>query len=298
VQCILTGVVYYPSRRIVQVGRESGGKDVVTRSILARNNVKVFGKGTQPMLFAHGFGCDQNMWRFVTPAFEDDYRIVLFDYVGSGKSDLQAYSPERYGSLEGYAQDVLDICAELDLKEIIFVGHSVSGVVGMLASIREPGRFERLILVGPSPRYINEPPAYVGGFERADIEGLLDVMEKNYIGWANFLAPVVMKNEERPELTRELEESFCSTDPKIARRFAEATFFSDNRDDLPKVTTPSLIMQCSEDAIAPPDVGEYLHRHLPGSTLRVLRATGHCPHMSHPEETIQVIKEYLATARA
>ena len=259
--------------------------------------MKVFGKGTQPMLFAHGFGCDQNMWRFVTPAFEDEYRIVLFDYVGSGKSDLQAYSPERYASLEGYAQDVLDVCAELDLKDIVFVGHSVSGVVGMLASIREPERFERLILVGPSPRYINEPPAYVGGFEHADIVGLLDVMEKNYIGWANFLAPVVMKNEERPELTRELEESFCSTDPKIARLFAEATFFSDNREDLSKVTVPSLIMQCSDDAIAPLEVGEYLKKHLPQSTLRVMRATGHCPHMSHPEETIEVIKEYLSAER-
>jgi sigma-B regulation protein RsbQ len=270
----------------------------LSRNILARNNVKVFGQGTQPMLFAHGFGCDQNMWRFVTPAFEDDYRIVLLDYVGSGKSDLQAYSPERYGNLEGYTQDVLDICAALDLRDVIFVGHSVSGVVGMLASIREPERFARLILVGPSPRYINEPPAYVGGFERADIVGLLDVMEKNYIGWANFLAPVVMKNEERPELTRELEESFCSTDPKIARRFAEATFFSDNRDDLPKVTIPSLIMQCSEDAIAPLEVGEYLRQHLRQSTLRVMRATGHCPHMSHPEETVQIIKEYLAAERS
>ena len=169
----------------------------------------------------------------------------------------------------------------------------------MLASIREPKLFDRLVLVGPSPRYINDPPAdYIGGFERADIVGLLDVMEKNYIGWANFLAPVIMKNQERPELTQELEESFCSTDPKIARRFAEATFFSDNRDDLPKVNIPSLIMQCTEDAIAPPEVGEYLHRHLPRSTLRVMRATGHCPHMSHPEETIQVIKEYLAAERA
>ncbi len=266
----------------------------MARDILARNNVKVFGNGTRPMLFAHGFGCDQNMWRFVTPAFEDDYQIVLFDYVGSGKSDLQAYSPERYAHLDGYAQDVLDICAELDLKEIIFVGHSVSGVVGMLASIREPSRFDRLILVGPSPRYINDPPDYVGGFERADITGLLDVMEKNYIGWANFLAPVVMKNDGRPELAHELVESFCSTDPKIARRFAEATFFSDNRDDLPKVPVPSLIMQCSEDAIAPLEVGDYLHGRLPQSTLRVLKATGHCPHMSHPDETIQVIKEYLA----
>ncbi|MBD0325152.1 MAG: alpha/beta hydrolase [Pyrinomonadaceae bacterium] len=268
----------------------------MTRNILVRNNVKVFGKGTQPMLFAHGFGCDQNMWRFVTPAFEDDYRIVLFDYVGSGKSDLEAYSPERYGNLDGYAQDVLDICAALELTNIIFVGHSVSSVIGMLASIREPERFARLILIGPSPCYINDPPAYVGGFERADIEGLLDVMEKNYIGWANFLAPVVMKNQERPELTRELEESFCSTDPKIARRFAEATFFSDNRNDLQKVTRPSLIMQCSDDAIAPLDVGDYLKRQLPHSTLRVMKATGHCPHMSHPEETIQMIREYLSGA--
>ena len=271
---------------------------MVTSDILIRNNVKVFGKGAQPMLFAHGFGCDQNMWRFVTPAFEDDYRIVLFDYVGSGKSDLKAYSPERYGNLDGYAQDVLDVCAALGLKGAVFVGHSVSGVVGMLASIREPERFERLVLVGPSPRYINEPPDYVGGFERSDITGLLDVMEKNYIGWANFLAPVVMKNPERPELSRELEESFCSTDPQIARRFAEATFFSDNREDLAKVPVPSLIMQCSDDAIAPLDVGEYLRQHLPQSTLRVLQATGHCPHMSHPEETIEVIREYLATARA
>ena len=269
----------------------------MTLNILARNNVKVSGNGTQPMLFAHGFGCDQNMWRFVTPAFADDYRIILFDYVGSGKSDLREYSAERYGHLDGYVQDVLDVCAELDLQDVIFVGHLVSSVVGMLAAIREPERFERLILVGPSPRYINDPPAYVGGFARSDIVGLLEVMEKNYIGWANFLAPVVMKNPERPELARELEESFCSTDPKIARRFAEATFFSDNRADLSKVPVPSLIMQCSEDALAPLEVGEYLDRHLPQSTLRVMRATGHCPQMSHPEETIQVIKEYLAAER-
>jgi len=268
----------------------------LTRNILIRNNVRVFGKGTQPMLFAHGFGCDQNMWRFVTPAFEENYQIVLFDYVGSGKSDLQAYSAERYSNLDGYAQDVLDICAALKLKDIIYVGHSVSGMIGMLASIREPEIFERLILIGPSPCYINDPPAYVGGFDRADITGLLDVMEKNYIGWANFLAPVVMKNPQRPELTHELEESFCSTDPQIARRFAEVTFFSDNRSDLPKVTTPSLIMQCSEDAIAPLDVGDYLERNLSQSTLRVMEATGHCPHMSHPDETIRIIEEYLSAA--
>lgn len=266
----------------------------VAENILVRNNVRVFGKGTRPMLFAHGFGCDQNMWRLITPAFEDDYRIVLFDYVGSGKSDLQAYSPERYGTLDGYAQDVLDICAALDLANIIYVGHSVSSVIGMLASIQEPQRFDRLVMIGPSPCYINDHPAYVGGFERADITGLLDMMEKNYIGWTSFIAPVIMKNDERPELTGELEQSFCSTDPKIARRFAEATFFSDNRSDVPKVTVPSLILQCSDDAIAPLDVGSYLDRHLPDSTLRVMKATGHCPHISHPEETIELMKEYLA----
>jgi sigma-B regulation protein RsbQ len=267
------------------------------QDILARNNVKIVGKGTQPMLFAHGFGCDQNMWRYVTPAFEADYRIIVFDYVGSGKSDLGAYSAERYADLAGYAQDVLDICAALDLKDIIFVGHSVSSVIGMLAAIREPELFARLILIGPSPCYINDLPDYVGGFERADIEGLLDMMDKNYLGWASFLAPVIMKNPDRPELVGELRESFCSTDPTIARRFAEATFFSDNRNDLGYVETPSLIIQCSDDAIAPAEVGDYLHRHLRNSTLRQAQATGHCPHMSHPDETIEIIKDYLEKSR-
>jgi sigma-B regulation protein RsbQ len=263
---------------------------------LVRNNVKVFGKGTQPMLFAHGFGCDQHMWRFVTPAFENDYRIVLFDYVGSGKSDLAAYDAERYASLEGYAEDVLDICYELDLHDVIFVGHSVSCMVGVLAANREPELFERLLMIGPSPRYINDAPDYVGGFERADIEGLLEMMEKNYIGWANFLAPAIMKNPDRPELTGELEASFCSTDPIIAKRFAEATFFADNRADLAAVIVPSLIMQCSDDMIAPNAVGDYLSRELPGSTLHTLKATGHCPHMSHPDETIAVMREYLRSS--
>lgn len=266
--------------------------------VLVRNNVNVLGSGEQPMLFAHGFGCDQNMWRFVTPAFERDYRIVLFDYVGSGKSDLDAYRPERYGTLDGYAQDVLDVCAALDLRDVVFVGHSVSAAIGMLAAIREPERFDRLILVVPSPRYINDPPEYVGGFDREDIDGLLDMMDRNFIGWASFLAPVIMKNEGRPELTEELQESFCSTDPNIARRFAEVTFLADNRADLPKVTVPSLIIQCSDDAVAPMEVGLYVHRNLPNSTLRVLEATGHCPHMSHPEETVQAIQEYLSSRAA
>jgi sigma-B regulation protein RsbQ len=268
----------------------------LTQNILSRNNVQVTGRGTQPILFAHGFGCDQHMWRFVAPAFEADYRIILFDYVGSGRSDLRAYNPERYSSLNGYAEDILDICQALDLKDVIFVGHSVSSMIGLLAAIREPARFQRLVFVGPSPRYINEAPGYVGGFERHDIEELLETMDKNYIGWANFLAPVIMNRPDRPELNQELTESFCSTDPTIARRFAEVTFFSDNRKDLPKLTVPSLIIQCSEDLIAPVQVGEYLHRNLAHSTLRITRATGHCPHMSAPDETISLIKDYLGEA--
>src|SRR5688572_4696647 len=266
--------------------------------VLARNNVKVSGAGSQPMLFAHGFGCDQNMWRHVAPAFEKDYQVVLFDYVGTGKSDLSAYDPKRYGSLEGYAKDIVEICDALDLRDVILVGHSVSSMIGVLAIREAPDRFADLIMVGPSPRYINDAPDYTGGFERADIEGLLDMMDKNYIGWANFLAPAIIKNPEQPELAQELTESFCSTDPVIARRFAEATFFADNRADLAAVSVPSLILQCSEDMIAPVTVGEYLHRELPGSSLVVLKATGHCPHMSHPDETIQVIREYLGQPSA
>jgi sigma-B regulation protein RsbQ len=266
-------------------------------AILKRNNVRVFGDGTQPMLFAHGFGCDQNMWRFVTPAFEHDYRIVLFDYVGSGKSDLDSYDERRYATLNGYAQDVVDVCKALDLHDTIFVGHSVSGMIGLLAALDEPDRFERLIMVGPSPRYINDPPAYIGGFDRTDIEGLLDMMDKNFIGWAGYLAPAIMQNPEHPEFTKELEESFCSTDPRIARQFAEATFFADNRRDLARVSHPVLIMQCSDDIIAPLAVGSYLSNAMPGSTLKVMKATGHCPHVSHPEETIEVIKDYLQSSR-
>jgi sigma-B regulation protein RsbQ len=263
------------------------------KNIIQRNNVRTWGKGTQPLMFAHGFGCDQNMWRFTTPAFENDYKIIVFDYVGAGKSDLTAYNKERYSNLNGYALDVLEICEAMELKDVIFVAHSVSSMIGLLAAIKEPDYFSDLILIGPSPCYINDAN-YKGGFERKDIVELLDTMDKNYIGWANFLAPAIMKNPERPELGKELTESFCSTDPTIARQFAMATFFSDNRKDLLKLKKPSLIMQCSDDIIAPFEVGDYLHAHLANSTLKVLKATGHCPHMSHPEETIAVMKEYLA----
>ena len=277
--------------------RNLNGKQDMAVDVLSRNNVRVFGRGTQPMLFAHGFGCDQNMWSLVTPAFEDDYRIVLFDYVGAGKSDLSAYDADRYAALDGYAQDLLDVVHALDLRDVVLVAHSVSSMVAVLAANQEPERFDRLVLIGPSPRYINDPP-YVGGFERADIEGLLEMMDHNFIGWANFLAPAIMKNPDRPELGEELTSSFCSTDPVIARRFAEATFMSDNRADLPGVRVPALILQCSEDMVAPLEVGEYLRREMPGSTLRVMEATGHCPHMSHPEETIRLMKEYLQPAPA
>jgi sigma-B regulation protein RsbQ len=232
------------------------------------------------------------MWRFVAPRFADTHKVVLFDYVGAGQSDPAAYDPQRYATLDGYAQDVLDICEALDLRDAVFVGHSVSSMIGVLAAKKDPSRFSRMIMIGPSPRYINDGD-YVGGFERTDIEGLFELMDRNYIGWASFLAPIVMKNEERPELVEELHESFCSTDPKVARQFAQVTFFSDNRDDLRDVRVPSLILQCAEDAIAPTEVGNYVYRTMPGSTLRQMKATGHCPHVSHPEETIEAMREYL-----
>lgn len=261
-------------------------------NVTLRNNVKVFGKGSQPLMFAHGSGCDQNMWRFVYPEFINDYKIVLFDYVGSGKSDISAYNAERYSDLNGYADDILDIIDELHLTDVVMVGHSVSSMIAALAAIRRPNIFNRLVFVGPSPRYINDVQ-YLGGFERKDIEDLLHTMETNYIGWANFLGPAIMKNPDRPELSKELTDSFCSTDPIIARKFAEVTFFSDNRKDLAKLKVPSLIMQCSEDLIAPLEAGEYLHKNTPLSTLHVLKATGHCPHMSAPDETTAAIRNYL-----
>ena len=266
---------------------------LASASIRQRNNVRVFGAGTQPMVFAHGFGCDQNMWRWITPAFENDYRVVLYDQVGAGQSDLSAYRSEKYRTLAGYAADLLEICAAEELTDVIFVGHSVSSMIGVLAAIQQPERFGKLILVGPSPRYINDGD-YVGGFGRQDIDGLLDFLESNYMGWAAAMAPVIMGNPERPELGAELTSSFCRTDPDIAREFARVTFLSDNRADLPRVRTPSLILQCSEDAIAPQAVGEYVHANLVASELMLLKATGHCPNLSAPEETIAAMKAYLS----
>lgn len=261
--------------------------------VIRRHNVNVIGRGTQPMLFAHGFGCDQNMWRFIAPALAEDYKVVLFDYVGHGRSDFSTYSPEKYATLDGYADDVLEICRALDLRDVIFVGHSVSAVIGMMAAIREPDRFSRLILVCPSPAYVNDGD-YVGGFTRQNIDELLDFLDSNHLGWSSAMAPVIMGNADRPELGTELANSFCRTDPEIARQFARVTFLSDSRSDLPKVKTPSLILQCSRDVIAPCCVGEYVHRNTPGSRLVVLNATGHCPHLSAPDETLAAIREYLS----
>ncbi|PID21762.1 sigma factor SigB regulation protein RsbQ [Sporosarcina sp. P3] len=265
----------------------------MNQHILLRNNVQVTGKGEKTIIFAPGFGCDLNVWNLTAPYFEEDFQVVLFDYVGSGQSDYQAYSAEKYQDLHGYAQDVLDVCHALELKEAVFVGHSVGGIIGMLAAIQEPNLFEHLIMIGPSPYYLNELPDYYGGFEREDIEGLIQMMNMNYIGWANYLAQVIMKNPERPELAQQLEDNFCSTDPEVAHHFAVATFFSDHRDDVRKVGVPSLILQCSDDSIAPVEVGRYMHRHLQNSKLEIMDATGHCPHMSHPEETVQRISTYL-----
>lgn len=244
------------------------------------------------MLFAHGYGCDQNMWRLIAPRFVDRYRVVLFDHIGAGGSDLSAYDPERHGSLQGYADDVVELCEGLGLHDVIFVGHSVSAMIGVLAAAAAPDLFATLVLVGPSPRYIDDED-YVGGFSRSDIEDMLGSVDSNYLGWSSAIAPVIMGNPERPELAAELEESFCRTDPAIARRFARVTFLSDNRADLAHVTTPTLVLQCSEDVIAPTSVGEYVADALPNATLVMLNATGHCPHLSAPQQTADAIAHYL-----
>jgi sigma-B regulation protein RsbQ len=262
--------------------------------IAARNNVHERGiADAQPMLFAHGFGCDQNMWRHVWPAFADRYRVVLFDHVGAGGSDTDAFDRQRYASLGGYADDVLEICHELDLTDVVFVGHSVSAMIGVLAASTEPERFSRLVLIGPSPRYVDDE-GYVGGFTRDDIDELLESLDGNYLGWSSAMAPVIMGNADRPQLAEELEGSFCRTDPEIASHFARTTFLSDNRDDLQRVTTPSLVLQCAQDAIAPEPVGRYVHECLRASTFVQMRATGHCPNVSAPEEPIAAIQSFLS----
>jgi sigma-B regulation protein RsbQ len=244
------------------------------------------------MVFAHGFGCDQNMWRFVSPAFEDRFRVVLFDHVGAGGSDLKAYDFKKYSTLAGYAEDVVEIGEELGLKDAVFVGHSVSAMIGLLASLKAPGMFGSLVMVGPSPRYTDDGD-YVGGFKEEQIAELLEFLASNFMGWSTAMAPSIMGNPDRPELGAELTNSFCRTDPEIAKEFARVTFNSDNRADLAKVSVPTLILQCSEDVIAPLEVGDYVHRQMPNSKLVVLKATGHCPNLSAPEEVVSAIRDFV-----
>lgn len=245
------------------------------------------------MVFSHGYGCDKNMWRFVAPAFENDYRTVLFDHVGAGSSHLASYSISKYSDLEGYADDVIEIAEELDLKDAIFVGHSVSAMIGVLAANKAPGLFKSLVMVAPSPYYIDEDD-YVGGFTRPQIAELLDSLDSNHMGWSLQMAPVIMGNSERPELGEELANSFCRTHPDIAKHFARVTFESDCRPALEQVRIPSLILQCANDVIAPLAVGEFMHRKLPQSKLVYMKATGHCPNLSAPEETIHAIRGFLS----
>jgi sigma-B regulation protein RsbQ len=258
-----------------------------------RHNVTVSGRADgQPMVFAHGFGCDQNMWRFVAPAFEDDFRVIVFDHAGAGGAAPTAYDVRRHGSLTGYAEDVVELCRELGVTDGVFVGHSVSAMIGVLADLADPTLFEKLVLVGPSPRYIDDE-GYVGGFTEPDIRELLDSLDSNYLGWSSVMAPVIMGNSDRPELGAELTASFCRTDPVVARRFAEVTFMSDNRDDLSAVKTPTLVLQCTNDAIAPVEVGEYVAKALPNGSLVMLDATGHCPNLSAPEATVDAISAFV-----
>lgn len=262
-------------------------------SVIERNNVKVSGRSDgQPLLFAHGFGCDQHMWRFVAPKFEDEFRVVLFDHVGSGGSDSSAYDAARYSTLDGYAADVVEICHELELEHVVFVGHSVSSMIGVLAAIAEPERFDKLVLVGPSPRYIDDG-SYVGGFTEQDIEELLASLESNYLGWSSSIAPMIMGNPGRPELGDELTASFCRADPRIAHRFATVTFMSDNRRDLARVSTPTMVLQCTDDVIAPVAVGEFVHDAIANSSFVMLEATGHCPNLSAPDETAAAIAAFI-----
>lgn len=265
---------------------------VASELILRRNNVQVRGEGRRVMMFAHGFGCDQHMWAPVAREFERDFRTVLFDYVGHGRSDHSAFDPDRYASLDGFAEDVIEIGQALDIEGGIFVGHSVSAMIGALASLRAPGMFTDLVMVGPSPRYI-DGDGYRGGFSQEQVEELLDFLDSNHLGWSAAMAPLIMGNPDRPELGQDLENSFCNTDPDMARHFARITFLSDNRDDLPNVDVRTLVLQCQDDVIAPVEVGEYVHASLPNSEYRLLDATGHCPNLSAPQEVAEAIRRFV-----
>jgi sigma-B regulation protein RsbQ len=262
------------------------------KKLIKKNNITILGTGSRSMLLVHGYGCDQNMWRHITAQFEDDYKIILIDLVGSGKSDDDAYDYDKYSSLEGYADDIVEICDALNLKDVCFVGHSVSAMIGVLAALKRPSLFKQLIMICPSPRYINDDH-YYGGFSQNDIDELMETLDSNYLGWSSAMAPVIIGNADRPELAEELEQSFCQNNPEIAQHFAKVTFLGDNRSDLEKLTNKTLIIQSKTDAIASNEVGEYVHANISNSELVTLDTTGHCPHLSAPNETIEAMKEYL-----
>ncbi|WP_022824344.1 alpha/beta fold hydrolase [Hymenobacter norwichensis] len=261
--------------------------------ILQRNNVQVVGHGPRTLLFVNGFGCDQTMWRYITPAFSEHFKLVLFDHVGGSLSDANAYEPLKYATLHGYAQDVLAICRQLDLSQVTLIGHSVGAMIGVLAAIAEPSRFQQLLLLCPSPCYLNEP-GYYGGFDKADIVAMLEFMQTDYVGWADTFAPLIMGNPEQPSLADELSHSFCQTLPAIAQQFARVTFLSDNRLDIRQLQTPCVLLQSAKDLIAPLEVGDYLKKHIPGSILITLPVAGHCPQLSAPMETLLAMEACLA----
>jgi len=262
-------------------------------NIIKRNNVTIIGDGEKTIILAHGFGCDQNMWERLIPYFKEDYRLVLFDYVGSGQSELAAFDVQRYSSINGYAQDIIEVCEAVNISGAIFIGHSVSCSAGIVAANLHPEYFSHLILIGPSPCFLNIPPDYLGGFENKDLEELLELMDQNYLGWANYLAPVVAGSSGEGQIAGELSESFCSTDPVVAKTFARTTFFADNRNDFKNNTIPCLLLQHKKDTLAPLNVGEYLNLNTAKSTYLVLNVDGHCAHMSHPALVSDAVREYL-----
>ena len=259
---------------------------------IQKYNIEIIGNGSKTMVLAQGFGCNRAMWRHLIPVFENDYQLVLFDYVGTGNGEKSLYNPNRYNNLKAYAEDIIDFCRELNFKDVILVGHSVSASIGILAHIAAPDLFESLILITPSPCYINSED-YIGGFEREDIEELIETLENNYLGWSRTMAPAIIGNSDRPQLGTELTNSFCQMDPDIAKKFARVTFFSDNRADLPKINIPTLILQTEEDIIVPPIVGEYMRDKIANSELVVIAANGHLPHVSEPKQTIEAIQRFL-----
>lgn len=269
----------------------------VYKSVSKRHNVNVFGEGDTDIIFAHGYGCDQNMWRLLTPSFQARYRIIVYDLCGSGRSDLAAYDRQKYSTLSGHANDVLEILQAVGSRKAVFVGHSVSAMIGLLAGIERPESFSSQVMVGPSPCYINHGE-YTGGFSQSDIDQLLDTLDSNYLGWASTVAPTIMGAPDRPDLREELTNSFCRTDPEIAKHFARVTFLSDNRADVPKLQVRTLVLQCSEDIIAPMAVGRYLAEKLPAATLRVVDNIGHCPHLSNPAAITLAMQEFLAMGDA